>query len=793
MSYVETARPGGDDEDQVVDGESEDSPQGSGQENGPRGSDSDQRPALSIADVRAAENDGTMGFRVSLNRFSAAAISVQYATEDETAKAGADYVSTSGTLQFPPGSSAALPIQVTVNDDAVAESSETFLVRLSNAQGATLETTTATGTVIDNDTRTLLVQPRELTVLEGGSERYQVALGSQPTGQVTVVLDNGPELTVDPGELVFGTGTWQVARTVTVTAEQDEDSVADDPVLLRIAARGGGYDGVHETVQVTTAEDDTATLAVSGSRAGEHSGRIRFEVILTAANSSEVTASFATGSPDDSATEGEDYTARSDTVRFDAGSAGVRTIEVTVHDDTTDEPDEQVTITLSNARNAGFAGGGTTLTAVGIIEDDDDPPLIRIGNSRASEGVAQGEMRFAVSLEPASGRVVTVRYATGNVTAASGSDYTAVDGTLTFTPGVREQTVTVPIANDTLDEDEEQFTVTLSTAVNATLDTSAQTATGTITDDDGSPGLTISDARVQEDAGYLRFPVNLGVASAKTVTVRYGTADGTATAGSDYTTTNGTLTFSVGTRAETIEVPVTDDSLDEDEEQFTVTLSNAVNATLDTNAQTATGTITDDDGSPELSISDARAQEDAGYLRFPVNLDAESAKTVTVRYGTADGTATAGSDYTTTNGTLTFSVGTRAETIEVPVTDDSLDEADESLTVTLEMASNATINDDSATGTIVDDDNSVVVTDDPELSIDSAQVREDAGHIHFPVTLDSTSTQTVTVSYATSDGTSTRSGQKWTATRRQRLHGDQRHADVHGGYAGPNDRRRRDR
>ena len=79
-------------------------------------------------------------------------------------------------------------------------------------------------------------------------------------------------------------------------------------------------------------------------------------------------------------------------------------------------------------------------------------------------------MRFAVTLVPASQRVVTVRYATGTVTATSGSDYTAVAGTLTFAPGVHEQTVTVSISNDTLDEDDEQFTVTLSTAVNATLD-----------------------------------------------------------------------------------------------------------------------------------------------------------------------------------------------------------------------------------------------------------------------------------------------------------------------------------
>ena len=639
------------------------------------------------------------------------AVSVQYATEDDTAEAGADYVSTSGTLRFPSGSTAALPIQVTVNDDAVAEAAETFLVRLSNAQGATLATATATGTIIDNDTRALVVRPRELTVLEGGSERYEVALGSQPTGQVTVVLDDGPELAVDPDKLEFGIGTWQVAKQVTVTAEQDEDSAADVPVLLRIAARGGGYDGVQESVRVTTAEDDAATLAVSGSPAAERSGRIRFDVTLTAASSSEVTAGFATGSPGDSATAGQDYTARSDTVRFAAGSAGVRTIEVTVRDDTTDEPDEEVTITLSNARNAVFVGGATTLTAVGVIEDDDDQPLVRIGDSSASEGAAQGEMRFTVTLQPESGRVVTVRYGTGNVTATSGSDYTAADGILTFAPGVREQTVTIPIANDTLDEDEEQFTVTLSAAVNATPDAGSRTATGTITDDDHTPRLSIDDARAQEDAGHISFPVTLDNLSGKTVTVRYGTSNGTATGGSDYTTTNGTLTFSAGTRAQAIAVPVTDDSLDEEDESLMVTLQSPTNATLDD--ASATGTIVDDDDSvvfppvdddPELSIANAQAQEDDGHIRFPVTLDSAGTRTVTVSYATSNGTATGGRDYTTTNGTLTFMAGTLARTIAVPVTDDSSAEEEESLTVALQSPSNSTLDDDSAIGIIVDDD-----------------------------------------------------------------------------------------
>ena len=775
MSHIESARQEASPEQQPAGGEQDPEPEiepesePESEQTEPESLPQDRGPAnppqLSIADVTAAEGDGTLDFRVSVSRAPGAAVSVQYETENGTAAAGSDYEPASGTLQFPPGSAAALPIQVTVHDDAVAEAAETFVVRLSNAQGAGLAAAAATGTITDNDTRALVVRPGELTVLEGGSAEFAVELGSQPTGPVTVDLDDAPDLAVDPGELRFEPGTWQDARTVTVTAAQDDDSAADDPVLLRVAARGGGYDGVQESVQVTTAEDDTATLAVSGARAAEGAGRLRFELTLTAASSAEVSVSYATGSPDDSATAGEDYRAASDTVRFAAGSAGVRTIEVTVHDDTTDEPDEQVTLTLSNARNAVLVGGAATLTAVGVIEDDDEPPRVGIGDSSASEGAPQGELRFTVTLARASGRVVTVRYATGNVTAAAGSDYTAVDGTLTFAPGVRQQTVAVPIMNDTLDEDSEQFTVTLSAAVNATLDPGARSATGTITDDDNAPGLSIDDATAGEDAGHLHFPVTLDNSSGKTVTVAYSTSDGTATAGSDYTAVDGTLTFTAGAQARTIAVPVTDDSLDEDEETLTVTLQSPANATL-TDAG-ATGTITDNDGTPGLSVDDATAGEDAGHLHFPVTLDAASAKTVTVAYSTADGTATDGSDYTAANGTLTFTAGAQARTIAVPVTDDSLDEDEETLTVTLQSPTNATLTDAGATGTITDNDDSGVVSpvvDDPGLSIANAQAQEDAGHIHFPVTLDSAGTDTVTVSYTTSDGSAATSAATRTAT-----------------------------
>ena len=149
--------------------------------------------------------------------------------------------------------------------------------------------------------------------------------------------------------------------------------------------------------------------------------------------------------------------------------------------------------------------------------------------------------------------------------------------------------------DDLLDEPDEQFTLTLNNA-NAPLagGNDSMTVTGTLTDDDEPPLLSIADATLTEGAGVMGFTVRLGPPSARIVTVHYATHDQAATAGADYTSVSGTLTFAAGATTRTIGVPIVDDDQDaEDAETFTVTLSNPGQARL-ARAE-ATGFITDND------------------------------------------------------------------------------------------------------------------------------------------------------------------------------------------------------
>ena len=157
------------------------------------------------------------------------------------------------------------------------------------------------------------------------------------------------------------------------------------------------------------------------------------------------------------------------------------------------------------------------------------------------------------------------------------------------------------------------------------------------------PRLEIDDVDVDEDAGPAVFSVVLRGQSTETVTVRYATSDATASAGSDYVTKEGTLTFLANETNKTIEVTVRDDSVDEPAETFTMTLTNPQNATLQDHE--ATATITDDDGTdlPTLAIDDVTVSEDGGNAVFSVTLDKQSDATVTVTYDTSNGSAIADS------------------------------------------------------------------------------------------------------------------------------------------------------
>jgi hypothetical protein len=219
------------------------------------------------------------------------------------------------------------------------------------------------------------------------------------------------------------------------------------------------------------------------------------------------------------------------------------------------------------------------------------------------------------------------------------------------------------------------------------------------------PNVSVNDsAALSETAGTANFTISLSSPTSHRVTVKYSTANGTAEKGADYTDTTGSVVFEPGVTMRTVQVPILNDNIDEDDETFTFTIS--PNLGILTRAQ-STITLIDDDSPPSASIGDASIFEGNIGTRnanFLLTLSVASGKTITLNYATVAGTATADTDYDSASGTVTFSPGQTTTGIVVQVRGDVLNEGDEAFVVSLTNPVNVTIADGQGGGTIQDDD-----------------------------------------------------------------------------------------
>lgn len=352
----------------------------------------------------------------------------------------------------------------------------------------------------------------------------------------------------------------------------------------------------------------------------------------------------------------------------------------------------------------------------------------------------------------------TVNYSLSNGTATAGDDFDGASGSVTFDPWQTEAFIYIPITADGLPEFDETFTVSLSGH-------GSNPITVTIMDGDPDPEVYFGDGAnyyyrdVDEDAGTIDLEVNLSYESAKPITVYYS-FDGTtgiAVSGDDFHPPSGahTLTFAPGETSKTITVGIVDDSLDEDDEYFEVRLDSADYAYVNYwyNYGWAQVTILDEDDPPVVSFSEDQQVDEASIgTTFTVSLSAPSGKTITVEVGVADGTAT-GDDYGYMWELLTFEPGETSKQITVDIYDDELDEEDEeTFVVSLFNPVNATLGDDEAVGTILDNDDPPTVT---MWVADDGYIDETAPYLYVEFTLSAPSARVVTFQYATVDGTAT--------------------------------------
>lgn len=480
------------------------------------------------------------------------------------------------------------------------------------------------------------------------------------------------------------------------------------PVTIRVtdSSTGPGSYFELESFTLTVSSAPSVSIAVAPAAVSEDGATNLVYTVTRSANLTSATVVNITTAG--TATAGTDYSGNSATVTIPAGSTTATiTIDPTV--DGSVEPDE--TVTLSVGAGAGYTVGAPANATATILNDDVPSASISVSSAAVAEDGAPN-LVYTVTLSQAAFNPIQVNFALGG-TATAGTDFAAVTTPLLINTGQTTGTITInPTADATIEADE-TVAITLNAGTGYTVG-APNSATATILNDD-LPNLSINDVTANEgNAGTSTFTFTVSLsapAGPGGVTFDIATANGSATGGTDFTATGLTgQTIPAGSSTYTFTVLANGDALNEASETFFVNVTNVVNAVV-VDGQ-GVGTITNDDPLPSLSINDVTVTEgNAGTTNavFTVTLSAASGQTVSVGYASADGTATQPGDYAATSGTLIFTPGQTTRTVTVPVSGETVPEANETFFVNLSGAANATIADNQGVGTVTNDDVPVTI------------------------------------------------------------------------------------
>ena len=212
-------------------------------------------------------------------------------------------------------------------------------------------------------------------------------------------------------------------------------------------------------------------------------------------------------------------------------------------------------------------------------------------------------------------------------------------------------------------------------------------AVGSIKNDDGTGTIAFGASAYQkaENGGSATITVTRSGGLGGGMTAQYATTNGTASAGTDYTATSGTLTFAAGVTSVSFQVPITNDTRDEVTETVNLSLSNPAGGAVLGTRRTASLNIVDNDTGGVLSFSSGAYErsESGGSATIKVLRTGGAASGVTVHYATSAATANATDDYTPATGTLSFAAGQTSASFSVALRNDTVNEANETVNLVL--------------------------------------------------------------------------------------------------------------
>ncbi len=533
----------------------------------------DDRYELRVGDASALESESPLTFMVTLDRANPEQIvRVAYATQDGSALAGEDYMHSSGTLTFPKGVDR-LPVSVRLNDDDIEEMEERFFLKLSAPENAVLVDAEGTGTIVDDDALPIIDIQESVTVREEeGQAQFRVTLSHALPGRDTqvdfLVIGETASAPLDyqvktQSPLRFISG--ETTKYIDVQIIDDEIREEEETFRIQLIGKKNGVLGQSETQGIILDNEEPVTVTIRDVEVSESEPAAVFLLVLSGQDSKPRTFTYMT--EDESAISGQDYEAVTGEITFEPGELK-QEIRVPIMDDLETEPTETFWVRLSGD---GISDGD----ALGRIQDNDMPLTVSIYDQTGSEG--DGSLLLPVRLNRTSSELVTVRYTSLNETALAGSDYITSQGIVIFERGSKEGKIRIEVLDDTEEESNETFQVTLSNARHATI--AQGTGTGTILDDDGSPTVSVQSVTVSRHTAS--FEVGLSIPSAVPVLVSYMSEDGSALAGEDYEAVAGQVTFAPSELSKTVNVKLLTNEPVWEAKTFSLVLLSAVNAEVE--------------------------------------------------------------------------------------------------------------------------------------------------------------------------------------------------------------------
>ena len=411
-------------------------------------------------------------------------------------------------------------------------------------------------------------------------------------------------------------GVWQAEESFNISITPDDIDEADETFTLEfyyqlghqntpLVDASGNSCGTKCTVTVTIVDDDTAGVTVSKSAVTvteEDTTGDTYTVVLDSQPTATVTITIG-------GQGAADITATPTPLTFTTTNwATAQTVTVTAGNDTDTVTDTHSLTHSAASSDAKYSGIPIANVGVTVNDNDSTIPALSFDNINISVAEDDSQATLSVELSQTSTDTVTVDYATSDITAEAGDDYTETSGTLTFAPGETVKAIIVPILDDAIYETLERFNVTLSNPAGATLP-AFPGAQINIALDESPPTASIPNVTVDEGAGTMTLTLNLSHESSRSTSYRTQTSyiGGTATQGTDYENFlsggQARITVPAGDTQATLDITITDDTAAESSETITIRWDNDPtgisngDATPDT--INFTGTITDNDSADD--------------------------------------------------------------------------------------------------------------------------------------------------------------------------------------------------